>query len=140
MPEGVGYGPQNTGSTGLGLNVIGDHCYAYSGAFVASETDTTRLSFTSGSYYVVGEIRLSGMVHLNNPPTGAIAVMTVKMNGQTVLVSKVDGEPEDMPISDVAPMIIPPYTEVGVTVDCDTTSDDFIGTVSVTGRIYGKVD
>ena len=45
-----------------GLVTLGDHCYAYSGSFVASTTSTTRLLFTTGKYYIVGKIRLAGMI------------------------------------------------------------------------------
>ena len=122
------------------LEIIGDHCYAYSGSFPSTTSPVTRLSFTSGNFYVVGEIRLCGMLHINTPPNGRIAVMTVTMNGQTVILSKVDNEAEDMPSADIAPIIIPPYTEVGVSIDTDDDSDDYVGTVSVTGRIYRTRD
>ena len=49
MPEGVGYGPQNTASTGLNLNYIGDYAYAYSGAISCSDSEKELLNFTTGS-------------------------------------------------------------------------------------------
>jgi len=51
MPEGVGYGPQFTASTGLSLNVIGNHAYAYSGEQTTTDTtEKTFLEFTTGNY------------------------------------------------------------------------------------------
>ncbi len=137
---GPGAGGNPTGGSFTGpaetLEIIGNHCYAYSGSFPATTSPVTRLSFTSGNFYVVGEIRLCGMLHTTTPPNGRIAVMTVTLNGQTVILSKVDNEAEDMPPADIAPIIIPPYTEVEVTIDNDDDDADYIGTVSVTGRIY----
>ena len=122
------------------LEIIGDHCYAYSGSFDASSANPTVLSFTSGNFYTVGEIRLCGMIATNNPPDGRIVVMTVKMNGTTVLLAKIDNETEHMPTSDVSPIIIPPYTEILVNADSDADSSDFIGVISLTGRIYRTRD
>ena len=45
MPEGVGYGPQFTASVGKSLNIIGNHAYAYSGAFDNTETDVKIMDF-----------------------------------------------------------------------------------------------
>jgi len=135
MPEGVGYGSQFTASKGLELNVIGAHCYAYQ-SFAASETSTVQLSFTTGNYYVVGKIRLAGMIDLATPANGRIATMTVKMNGNVMLISKTDAAEEDMPSSDVVPLLIPPFTVVEVITDSNDTSATYQGTVSLTGRIY----
>ena len=118
------------------LDVYGDHAAAYSGSFGASTTTATRLSFTTGNYLFVGTIRLAGMIDLVTPTGGAIAAMTVTMNGQSVLVSKTDGTEEDMPSADVAPLIIPAYTEVEVTQDSSGNDPDLTGTISITGRIY----
>ena len=135
MPEGVGYGSQFTASTGLELNVIGAHCYAYR-SFAASETSTVQLSFTTGNYYVVGKIRLAGMIDLATPANGRIATMSVKMNGNVMLISKTDAAEEDMPSSDVAPLLIPPFTVVEVITDSNDTDATYQGTVSLTGRVY----
>ena len=57
MPEGVGYGPQDTASTGLNLNVIGNHAYGYSGVLDVGGTETDLLSFETGNFYLVGTIQ-----------------------------------------------------------------------------------
>jgi len=60
MPEGVGYGPQYTASTGKELNVIGNHAYAYSGNVSTTSSNTTMLKFTTGNYLFVGGLEFHG--------------------------------------------------------------------------------
>ena len=136
MPEGVGYGPQFTASTGLELNVIGDHAYAYSGQFPTQSSDQTRLNFVSGNFLFVGEIRLAGMINTAFASDGRISTMTVKMNGVVVLLSKTAAAEEDQPSSDIAPIIIPPLTNVEVIQDGSDDEAAIYGTISLTGRIY----
>ena len=119
-----------------GLVTLGDHCYAYSGSFTASTTSTTRLLFTTGKYYIVGEFRLAGMIDLATPANGRIGTMTVKLNNNTVLVDKTDAAEEDMPSANVSPIIIPPLTEVEVISDSNDTDANYIGSISLTGRVY----
>jgi len=118
------------------LEVYGNFAAAYTGDFGATTTTTTRLSFTTGNYLFVGTIRFAGMIDLTTPGGGNIATMSVNMNGNTVLVAKTDGAGEQMPTSDVAPLIIPAYTEIEVTQDAGGTDPDLKGTISIIGRIY----
>ena len=139
MPIVGGHGGEVGGSfTGPAeaLEIVGSHAYAYSGAIGASTTGATRLNFTTGNYLFVGTIRLAGMVDLTSASGGSIATMSVIMNGSTVLVTKTDGTEEDMPSADVAPLIIPAYTEIEVIQDAQNTDPDLIGTISIAGRIY----
>jgi len=138
MPEGVGYGPQNTASAGLSLNIIGDHCYAYAGSTGATASEVTRLKFTSGSYYIVGEFTFNGASSATSD--GNITAFTLTLNGINVSAVKLDTSTEDMPSSIVNPIIIPPYTEVEVLVESDGASASRLTSTLLTGRIYGKVD
>ena len=119
-----------------GLVTLGDHCYAYSGSFAASTTSTTRLLFTTGKYYIVGDIRLAGMIDLATPANGRIATMTVKLNNSIVLVDKTDAAEEDMPSANVSPLIIPPLTVVEVISDANDDDANYTGSISFTGRVY----
>ena len=56
MPEGKGYGPQFTASTGKSLNIIGDHAYAHSGELQFANTETTLLEFYSPSRIIVAKL------------------------------------------------------------------------------------
>jgi len=118
------------------LEIYGDHAVAYTGSFPADTTQTTRLEFTTGNYLFVGEIRLCGMIDETTAANGRIATMTVKMNGNKVLFAKTDGTEEDMPSADVAPIIIPAYTQVEVLQDSNDDDVAYAGTISITGRIY----
>jgi len=136
MPEGVGYGPQFTASTGLSLNIIGKHAYGYSGAVgttAGSSADTTALSFTTGNYYFVGKLSAQ------SDETGAgNRFLAVSLNGLNIILLTWDlqgasTELLDQPI----PMIIPPFTETVVAVGAVDTD---LWTVQLVGRIYGKIE
>jgi len=60
MPEGVGYGPQNTSSTGLTLNIVGPLAYSYSGVVSVAGSLTTMNLFTTGNYITELLIELNG--------------------------------------------------------------------------------
>jgi len=119
-----------------GLDIYGDFAAAYSGSFIASSTSVTRLSFTTGNYLFVGNIRLAGMIDTVLAANGRMATMTVKMNDSIIIVSKTDGTEEDMPSADVAPIVIPAYTKIEVIQDSNDDDADYTGTISMTGRIY----
>jgi len=134
MPEGVGYGPQNTASTGLNLNVIGDHAYANSGTFGATTSEQTAFDFTTGSYLFVGKIQLNTFIQISNV-TVKQAGCKITFNGVTVaLLTSFDAE--DSSSSQTQKLIIPPYTEVKVTVISSTTAASSLATLVMTGRIY----
>jgi len=117
------------------LELIGSHCYCYSGEFTASTTQTTRMSFRTGNFYTVGTMRLAGYSNMGSPATGATASAVVKLNGSTVLNIRA-GITNESPFSDKAKLIIPPYTEVEAITDASTTDTDLDGTITFTGRIY----
>jgi len=136
MPEGVGYGPQNTASTGLNLNVISDHAYAYSGNITTSGTgsaNTITAQFTTGSYYFVGT------VSAQNDSTGDVtSFLAVSLNGTDVIDIRFDAASIsaislDFPI----PIIIPPYTEVEMKVGINSGSN--VWTSQFVGKIYGRI-
>ena len=70
------------------LEIAGDFAYAYSGSFPASTTPATRLSFTTGNFLFVGNIRLAGMIDETTASNGRIATMTVKMNDSKIYFLK----------------------------------------------------
>ena len=119
-----------------GLSVLGEHCYAYCGAFPTQSSTVTRLLFHTGNYYIVGTIRLAGMIDTATASNGRIATMTVKFNDQVVLLSKTAAAEEDMPSADVVPIVIPPNTKVEVLQDGSDDEAAIYGTINLTGRIY----
>jgi len=137
MPEGVGYGPQNTASAGLNLNVIGIHAYGYSGVLDIGSTETNMLLFRTGNYYFVGTVQFNYIennayhfryrFYLNN----TILQGFVEPSGSS-------GAPSAS--SNLIPIIIPPYTEVKATAANITDGTLQEQVCSMVGKIYRKID
>jgi len=130
MPEGVGYGPQNTASVGLNLNIIGDHAYAYNHSAVNNET-VTFFEFETGNYYFVGT--LGGG---RNMKSLAETECTVQLNNVTAFFSKWEngaGQTLVMPMVAPLPLVIAPYTKVKIFLEND--ANDTLSLV-LAGRIY----
>jgi hypothetical protein len=136
MPEGVGYGPQNTASIGLDIHVIGNHAYALSGMFGASTAEQTMLDFTSGNYYLVGRLTFTGFVRPEAPQSGSISAALLSFNGIPIAILKNDGANETQPTTSYSEIIIPPYTNVKVTVESSDDDADNDGSVLITGKIF----
>jgi hypothetical protein len=139
MPEGVGYGPQDTASTGKNLNTIGQHCYAYSGKVnsTGSQSSATDplISFTTGSFYT--KIILSW----GNEQTSGTADNFVKvtMNGISMyeILYKEGADSNESNPKNLY-LIIPPYTTFEALVG---TSASAVGwTLVLMGEIYGKIN
>ena len=139
-PGGAGGAGNPTGGSFTGpaetLEIIGDHCYCFPGQFSASTTPTTRMSFQTGNYYTVGTIRMAGMVIPASSFTGCSTAAWVLLNDTVVVLMKTDGAEEDMPFSDSAELIIPPYTQVVGKTDAGDNQATYMGTLTFTGRIY----
>jgi len=135
MPEGVGYGPQNTASIGVNLNVIGNHAYAYNSA-PASETPSNILEFTTGSYTFVGEIQLNANMKASDPTTGVLSTLEVSFNGTTIFILKASAINTITPSTATCDIIIPPFTQVIASIDSNSNTATYIGTVALTGRIH----
>jgi len=139
---------------GIGqLNYTPDNkwCYYYSGEFTASSNLILVGEFETRSEYIVGEVRLAGMTDMGSPASGAIVCLRVAFgnaetsninsNPQLVVANlKTDGNSEDMPFSDTARIVIPPFTNVQFFRDGDSTSASFDGTVSFTGQVFGSIE
>jgi len=133
MPEGVGYGPQFTASTGLSLNYVGNHVYGNSGAVTnagGASADTQMLLFTTGSQYIIATIDFSSRIASTNE-----VHFEVSFNGEIIIVMKEDDNvnwPYNFNI------LIPPFTKVGVKWGSNASSDT--ATTVLVGKLYGKVD
>jgi len=136
MPEGVGYGPQNTVSIGKDIHVIGNHAYAYSGLYAASNSDQTVLSFTSGNYYLDGYLQLNGSVDDDAPGSTTLTGCRVSFNGIGVFILVTGDGAHRSTRSPRQKIIIPPYTDVVAILDSESTAADQYGSVVITGRIY----
>jgi len=138
MPEGVGYGPQNTASTGLSLNIVGNYCYAYSGSTIVNNDTVTALSFESGNYVINGQVQLTG--NFADMAGSKKIGMIVKFNGQTISTNvRLNVATNSIYDLDALFVLIPPFTSVTVEITTDNAGNiDYYATL--TGRIYGKVE
>ena len=137
MPEGVGYGPQDTASVGLNLNVIGKHAYAFSGLNVASTTPKTLLSFRTGNFYLVGEFQVNAGLD-DDDPASSVSPTTanIKLNGVSIAIIGCGGAtPDRRPSSIKQKVIIAPYTEVEGIVDGTDEADQY-NSLTLVGKIY----
>lgn len=138
--DGGGGGPVGVSNSFTGaaeaLEIVGDHCFGFSGTFEASTTAADMFSFTSGNYYAVIQLQCNGYINLAAIGGGALGAWEVKLNDSTVSLLKVTGSDETSPYTTTQDMIIPPYTQM--TVSCTSTANDssFLTTATITGRIY----
>jgi len=108
MPEGVGYGPQNIASVGLTLNIIGRHCYAYSGV-IGVTSEVTLLEFRSPAAYIEAQLQEFNGSGSNDDIHFKMYMNDVLMYS-SVLWNINRGHMW-------AKIIIPPYTEIKVTAE-----------------------
>ena len=137
MPEGIPYASTNVvAAAGLDLNYIGNHCFAYSGTHAANSTAATALEFTTGNQYIVGEIQLNAAVNSTNPANGSSTLALIKFNGVIISIIKSEGHVDDMPNVATQKVIVPPYTNVTISVDSNDDQAAQFATVTFTGKLY----
>jgi len=129
MPEGVGYGPQNTASVGLTLNIIGKHAYAYSGVIGVPNATTTLLLFETGAEYIKGILAIQ-----NSSGSGDDIQYEVLLNGEVIVSTRneVTTENDQFPMH----LIFPPFTTVLVTAYNISSGAERDQTAIFEGRIY----
>jgi len=138
MPEGVGYGPQFTASTGLTLNYIGKHCYGISGVIGVDNNETSLLEFQTSSEYIKGKIQMTCAISTGHDTRYKIYFNNVIIFQYGMDTSGQYGTEED-PDQPVF-VIVPPFTSVKITATNVSTSDSIDQVAIMTGRLYGKVD
>jgi len=134
MPEGKGYGIQDTFTTIKGLNVVGNHAYAYSGEQTTTTTAKDQIVFTTGNYYFLADIYFNGGVQ-EGTATGAISTCQTTLNGISVSLMRVNSTADDQPSTQNNIILIPPFTECICSVD-STSTETAQTSVAITGRIY----
>jgi len=138
MPEGVGYGTQSTASVGLNLNVVGNHAYAYTGLKSAVGSAVDQIKFRSGNYTFVGRLYCNGAVTAGNS-NGQSSTFTAKLNGLSVALIRTRTSTDDSPSTIYNDIIIPPYTDVAITVQTINTAAETTSVLLV-GKIFRKTD
>jgi len=134
MPEGVGYGPQFTASTGLSLNYVGKHAYAYSGGVAINNSSAECLNFTTGKDPIMATFYFT--MDYTSLADAKTAGFTIKLNGLIIADQNnhISASYEGI-IPNKIKFFIPPFTEV-VTIGTtnSATANLFYHT------IIGKVD
>ena len=118
----------------LGLSVLGEHCYAYSGSSTvtgASSADTTLLNFNSSKNYIVGNLQ-----PFSTARGSAQLYLVVKFNNQIIINAEFDDSGSINPLLD-SPilLIIPPLTNVNVLVGLESGTNK-AWSLTFTGRVY----
>ena len=140
MPEGVGYGPQNTASTGLNLNYIGDYAYAYSGAISCSDSEKELLNFTTGSGLLVAKIKFA--VATPGPENDNMRVI-FELNGIVVyrsLLFSGTGGTFYQSHREKVDVIIPSYSHWRVLGENVTDASGRQIAVILSGKVIGKIE
>ena len=125
-------------SPGLGIRYIGNHAYAYSGLLEVSADIVTVLSFSTGSGYLVGEFQVNAGYDDDNAAGAATPTLAnILFNGNSIALVGCGGQtPDRRPSSISQKVVIPPLTEVVVTLDSTATADHHYSMTFV-GRVYG---
>ena len=122
------------------LEVIGNHGYAYSGLFAANTTEQTALNFTSGNYYLVGQVQVNTAIDDDNPENVTSTSLNIKFNGASIMIIGSGGDVTRSKLSIKSKIIIPPYTEVEAILDNGAIEADNYASVTIVGRIYRTRD
>ena len=122
------------------LEIVGDFCYAYSGAVQTTTSLDTVLNFKTGNFITEATFYLTSFVDPTSVGAGGVMVFQLQFNGSTVLLDKSDTGSEQMPTTNEILMIIPPYTEVNLKVIASSASGGFYATQCVTGKIHRTRD
>jgi len=120
------------------LEVIGDHCFAYSGVVASagsqSAATTTTLKFTSGNFY--SKVRLTWSNNLGSLTANEFYI--IKMNGVEVYKAEQEHNLDTVTNPTLIHLIIPPYTEFETLVG--SSADPMDTTTIISGRIYRTRD
>jgi len=131
----VGAGNSFTGAAS-GIEIIGDHCYAYSGIGSAGTGgDFDALTFTTGNYYSV--CRIYVLYDADDLNSGQQYGYLYSMNGVVIAKTRRAATANDIvdaPLPDFVDIIIPSYTEFTASAFSNATAVDT--TFILTGRIY----
>jgi len=123
-------------SVGPGLRYLGtNHCYAYSGNVGVDNTTTTLLEFTTGSGYIVANIKFA---YVDSNFLGAEDFFyKIRLNGLMVFGLIVDQAKISSGLMDwELDLIIPPFTDFLATASNESDTDSRNQAAKFTGRVY----
>lgn len=115
-----------------GLSIIGERCYAYSGSVNVPQAETTVLLFNTEANVIKAGIQIISGVDVSDNYE-----LNVYLNGSTIWQQRLTNTVQEFfygnyPIN----LIIPPLSEVKVTLQNITSDTDRLWSVLFTGRVY----
>jgi len=131
MEEAEGIPPTaSTASLGKGARYVGNFMYAYNYGGV-TDSETTFFDFTSGMGIIKSAFQAFGTDQSGNDFT-----LVISFNGEAVVTSR--GSSAQSLADDFFPifLIIPPITQVKVTLVNDSASTSRDWWITMTGRVY----
>jgi len=124
-------------STGLGINYIGEHCYAYGGKNIVTAATTPRIfmEFTTGSGYIHAKFFFG--YDTTGAASGNEIGYEIFLNDISILDNTgLYGHGWSLTGSSPPELILPPFTKVRVQMETDDTGG-LILNAFMTGRVYG---
>ena len=115
------------------MSIVGDHCYAYSGAVDTANENVkvTSLEFDTGKGYIMSSFQFH-----NNQTTGDDIHFELTLNGVVVFGISMQYSGTDKLENPPTAILIPPLTHVKVTVANATQNAARETLVTMTGRVY----
>jgi hypothetical protein len=136
---GGGGGPLGSTNSFTGaasaIEILGNHCYAYSGVGSAGSSEFTGLNFTTGNYYAV--CRIYTLYDASDLAAGNEFGYRFEMNGATIVFTRREASADDVvdaPLPPYVDIIIPAYTQFSATAFNNGSGVDM--SFQLTGRIY----
>jgi len=115
-----------------GLSIVGGHAYAYSGEVSVTNTEINLLDFVSGKEYITAKVQLGSKAGENED-----YVFKIYFNGSVVFSTLFNNQgTQYVDIANSIPIIIPPLTNVQMSLDNIADTDTRVWTVHMIGRVY----
>ena len=114
----------------LGLSIVGNHAYAYSGVIAVDNNETDLLNFKSGKIYIIGTFQPS--IHED---TSDNMFFKVYINGVEVSATLIGSTTSGTPFEETE-ILLPPLTNLKITCDNDSSSSARSVAASFVGRVY----
>ena len=115
-----------------GLSIVGNHAYAYSGEVSVANTEINLLDFVSGKDYITAKVQLG-----SNAGENEDYVFKIYFNGTVVFSTLFNNQgAQYVDVANSIPVIIPPLTNVQMSLDNIADTDTRVWTVHMVGRVY----
>jgi len=115
-----------------GLSIVGNHAYAYSGEVSVANTEINLLDFVSGKDYITAKVQLG-----SNAGENEDYVFKIYFNGSVVFSTLFNNQgAQYVDVANSIPVIIPPLTNVQMSLDNIADTDTRVWTVHMVGRVY----